>query len=355
VIARMILAALLVLAQPCLAQQIPDLRIATYKADLSRKGPGLLLRDILSGQDAQIAAVVAVLADLNAYILVLTDVDFDYDLIALSALADALAAAGAPYPYRFAKQPNTGIATGFDMDGDGRMGGPRDAQGFGYFAGQGGVAILSRLEVDAPGFRDFSGFLWQDLPNNLIGDSLSAAMKLVQRLSTTAHWDVPIILHNDQRLHLLIWHATPPVFDGPLDRNGRRNHDETAFWQALLDGALPMPPPAMPFVILGDANLDPVAGDGRNGAIKSLLADPRVQDPAPKGTHNRVEPDQKGDPALDTALYHFGGLRVDFVLPSSDLRVTGAGVMWPDDAAPNAATLARASRHRPVWVDVALP
>jgi len=111
----------------------------------------------------------------------------------------------------------------------------------------------------------------------------------------------------------------------------------------------------MPFVILGDANLDPVDGDGRNGAIRALLADPRVQDPAPKGSHNRVEPTQKGNPALDTALYDFGGLRVDFVLPSSDLRISGAGVMWPDVGAPNAANLARASRHRPVWVDIALP
>jgi len=355
VIARLAFAAALWLAQPGLAQQTPDLRIATYNVDLSRKGPGLLLRDILSGQDAQIAAVVAVLADLNADILVLTDVDFDHDLIALSALADALAAAGAPYPYRFATRPNTGMATGFDMDGDGRMGGPRDAQGFGYFAGQGGAAILSRLAIDEKSVRDFSSFLWQDLPDNLIGESLSAAMKPIQRLSTTVHWDVPIILPNDQGLHLLIWHATPPVFDGPKDRNGRRNHDETAFWQALLDATLPMPPPATPFVILGDANLDPVDGDGRNEAITALLADPRVQDPAPKGTHNRVEPAQKGNPALDTALYDFGGLRVDFVLPSSDLRVTSAGVMWPDDAASNAGTLARASRHRPVWVDVALP
>jgi len=353
--ARLVLAAVLMLAQPSLAQNPDRLRIATYNADLSRKGPGLMLRDIRSGQDAQIAAVIATLADLNADILVLTDVDFDHDLVALSALVDGLATAGAPYPYRFAKRPNTGMATGLDLDKDGRLGGPRDAQGFGYFAGQGGVAVLSRLPFDEAGFRDFSGFLWQDLPGHLIGDSLDDAAKPIQRLSTTAHWDLPVVLPNKQQLHLLIWHATPPVFDGPKDRNGRRNHDETAFWLALLDGALPMPPPQAPFVILGDANLDPADGDGRNNAIKALLADPRIQDPAPKGTHGRGEPAQKGDPALDTALYDFGGLRVDFVLPSADLRVLQAGVVWPATDTPNAETLARASRHRPVWVDVALP
>ena len=38
-------------------------------------------------------------------------------------------------------------------------------------------------------------------------------------------------------LHLLAHHPTPPVFDGPEDRNGRRNHDEAALWTAWLDGA----------------------------------------------------------------------------------------------------------------------
>lgn len=354
-IARLACLALLFLAQTALAQQPDSLRIATYNADLSRKGPGLLLRDIVAGADAQVAAVVAVLAELDADILVLTDVDFDHDLVALSTLADHLAKAGAPYPFRFAKRPNTGMATGLDLDGDGRLGGPRDAQGFGYFSGQGGAAVLSRLPIDDRAFRDFSGFLWQDLPNNLIGDSLDDSEKAVLRLSTTVHWDLPVLLPNDQRLHLLIWHATPPVFDGPKDRNGRRNHDEAAFWLALLDGILPMAAPERPFIILGDANLDPTDGDGRNRAIRALLTDPRLQDPAPRGSHSRTDLNQKGDPALDTALYDFGGLRVDFVLPSSDLRVKGSGVEWPDDVAPDADTLSRASRHRPVWVDIALP
>lgn len=348
-------AAVVFLAQSGLAQNAGMLRIATYNPDLSRKGPGLLLRDILSGTDPQVEAVIAALSSLKADSLVLTDFDFDYDLVALSALADRLAAAGAPYPFRFAKRPNSGMSTGQDMDGDGRLGGPADAQGFGYFSGQGGLAVLSRLPIDEAGFRDFSGFLWQDLPDNLIGDSLTAAMRPIQRLSYSAHWDVPLILPNETRLHLLIWHATPPVFDGPEDRNGRRNHDETAFWLALLDNKLPMPAPTGNFVLLGDANLDPVDGDGRSEAITALLADPRLQDPAPKGRHDRMEPTQRGDPALDTALYDFGGLRVDFVLPSADLRVLNAGVLWPAPSAPDAETLARASRHRPVWVDIALP
>jgi hypothetical protein len=94
---------------------------------------------------------------------------------------------------------------------------------------------------------------------------------------------------------------------------------------------------------------------GAPTASAALLSNPALQDPAPRGSHGRAEPDQKGDPALDTALYDFGGLRVDYVLPSADLRVTGAGVLWPPEGDPLAATLRAASRHYPVWVDLTLP
>lgn len=329
------------------------LRVATYNVDLARSGPGLLVQDLVSGDDPQISALVRVLVALDADVLLLTDVDYDAGLVALGLLADALETAGAPYPHRFALRPNTGDQTGFDIDGNGRIGDPRDAQGFGLFAGQGGMAILSRLPVDAAGVRDFSGYLWRDLPDGLGTDGPDLAA--LQRLATTGFWDVPIVTAQGP-LHLLAWHATPPVFDGPEDRNGRRNHDEAAFWRRLMDGALPMPPPAAPFVVLGDANLDPKDGDGLRDGIAALLAHPSLQDPAPRGTHGRAEPDHAGDPALDTALYaDIGGLRVDLVLPSASLAVTGAGVLWPPDGDPLAADLAAASRHRPVWVDLTLP
>jgi hypothetical protein len=339
------------LAMPVHAQTT-TLRVATYYPDLTRKGPGLLLRDILGGKDPQIAAVVQTITALNADVVVLTDMDFDHGRVALSALADLLANAGTPYPHRFTSRPNTGHATGLDMDGDGRLGGPGDAQGFGFFAGKGGVAVLSRLPIDAANFRDFSDFLWVDLPGNTLGDSMANPARAAQRLSTTVHWNLPITLPNGTPLSLLIYRATPPVFDGPEDRNGRRNHDETAFWTQLLNGALPYAPPNPPFIILGDANLDPIDGDGRRAAINTLLADPRIQDPGQQGTFGRT--DTRGDATRDTALYDFGGLRVDYVLPSADLQLTNAGVDWPltgDLAASHTA----ASRHRPVWVDIKLP
>ncbi|EEW26896.1 endonuclease/exonuclease/phosphatase family protein [Rhodobacter ferrooxidans] len=316
-----------------------------------------MLRDILKGDDPQIAAAVQVVTALDADVLVLTAVDYDLDLVALSAFADLLAQAGAPYPYRFALRPNTGRATGLDLDGNGFPGDARDAQGYGRFAGEAGMAVLSRLPIDTASARDFSGFLWRDLPGALLPDPFPGAE--IQRLSTTGHWEVPVTLPDGRNLALLVWYATPPIFDGPEDRNGRRNHDEAAFWARLIDGALPFPAPATPFILLGDANLDPVDGDGLTAGIAGLLAHPALQDPGPRGTSGRVDPGQQGDAALDTADYTAdagpGGLRVDYILPSVDLTVTGSGVLWPPESDPLAATLAAASRHRPVWVEINLP
>ena len=132
------------------------LRIATYHAELSRDGPGLLLRDILTAADPQVEAAAAVIARANPDVILLLGIDYDYGLLALSAFADRLAAHGARYPYRFALRPNTGMATGLDLDANGRLGEARDTQGFGLFAGQGGMAVLSRLPIRAADARDFS-------------------------------------------------------------------------------------------------------------------------------------------------------------------------------------------------------
>ena len=317
-----------------------------------------MLEDLLSARpDPQIEAVLAGVVALRADVLLLTGIDHDTNLVALTALADRLAAAGAPYPYRFALPPNAGVPTGLDLDGDGRLGAPRDAMGYGAFRGQGGMALLSRLPLGPA--TDYSGFLWADLPGASLPPDMTEAARKMQRLSSVNHWQVPVLLPGDGQLAVLGFAATPPVFDGPEDRNGRRNHDEAAFWLRLLEGALPYPPPKGPFVLMGDANLDPADGDGRPEALRALLAGPHLQDPRPRGSSDRQEPDHKGDAALDTAYYDPatggpGGLRVDYVLPSAELRVLGAGVLWPAEGT-LAATLATASRHRPVWVEVAVP
>ncbi|MFV0410992.1 MAG: endonuclease/exonuclease/phosphatase family protein [Paracoccus sp. (in: a-proteobacteria)] len=327
------------------------MRVATYDPDLTRKGPGLVLRDIMRGKDPQILAAAMVIAEADPDILLLTGFDWDHDRAALRAFAQLLKRLGADYPHLLALQPNSGMDSRADLDGDGRLGEAEDSQGWGSFTGQNGMAVLSRFPLGE--VTDYSAFLWRDLPGNLIGGALTPEVAEVQRLSDTGHWDVEI--RTDPPLHLLAFSASPPVFDGPEDRNGRRNHDEIAFWTRHL--------PDTPFVLAGNANLDPEDGEGRRDAIRALLADPRLQDPQPRslGASAAADPEHKGDPALDTADWPSGetkgrpgNLRVSYVLPSTGLRVRDAGTLWPADASPLATAMRAASPHRLVWVDLEL-
>ncbi|RKF13092.1 endonuclease/exonuclease/phosphatase family protein [Roseovarius spongiae] len=336
-----------------------SLRIATFNADLERDGPGLLLRDILRGKDEQVAALAKVVGAVAPDILLLQGVDYDMESRTLDALAGVLAAAGRAYPHRFARRPNTGWQTGHDMDGDGRLGEPEDAQGFGRFAGQGGMAILSRVPLDPGAARDFSDLLWRDLPGATLPQKDDAPFpsegaQAALRLANVAQWVVPVA-HPAGRFDLLAFHATAPVFDGPEDRNGLRNRDQLRFWRLYLDGAFG-PPPEGRFVLLGSANQDPQDGEGLKDGIRALLADPRVSDPRPiRAGAAPVQPDHRTDARLDTVDWPApgpGALRVSYVLPSRGWRVVASGVHWPPRDTPEGAIAAAASRHRMVWVDL---
>jgi hypothetical protein len=330
------------------------LRLATYNIDFSAKGPGLVLQSLQKGGDDQQKAVIASIAALDADVLLLTGIDYDAGGQTLAALADGLALVGAPYPFQLALRPNSGVATGFDINGNGRLGEPRDAMAYGRYAGEGGMAVLSRHQIEAGDVRDFSAFLWTDLPRSQSPDT--GGLRAVQRLSSGGHFEVPVRMKNGTILRLLAYYATPPGFDGADDRNGKRNHDETAFWLRLLAGELPFDPPSPPFAVIGQASLDPVDGGGRAEALRQLLAHPRLQDPTPRAGHSRIDAGQLGDPALDTALYDgLGGLRVEYILPSRDLSVQDAAVVWPPEGDSSAQTLATASRHRPVYLDITFP
>ncbi|WP_299906339.1 endonuclease/exonuclease/phosphatase family protein [uncultured Paracoccus sp.] len=336
----------LALAGPASAE---TLRIATFSPDLTRKGPGLLLRDIRA-RDPQVLAAAATIAVARPDAILLTGIDWDNDGLALAGFAALVAEAGLDLPHRFAARPNSGMATGLDLDGDGQTGTADDAQGFGFFTGEAGMAILSRLPLGY--VIDHSAVLWRDQPGNLLPSDTAPEIAGVQRLSSTAHWDVPLKV-GEKPLHLLAWSATPPVFDGPEDRNGRRNHDEAVFWLSHL--------PDAPFLLIGNLNIDPVDGDGRREVFDALMS--VAQDPEPRGEWQPAQDGanavQKGDPALDTADWPDadgpGNMRVDYVLPAKALRVTDAAVLWPDPASETGKTVAAASRHRLVWVEIELP
>ncbi|MEM8742218.1 MAG: endonuclease/exonuclease/phosphatase family protein, partial [Pseudomonadota bacterium] len=228
------------------AAQVPPraedaLRIAQFNAALSRRGAGVLWRDLTRGTDKQIAGVIAVIAAVQPDVLILNEVDYDREGEALAEFQALLAAAGAAYPHAFWAPVNTGAPSGLDLDGDGKTDGPADAFGFGFFPGQYGMAVLSRLPIDAARARSFRLLRWADFPDALLPMRVdgtpfpSAEAQAAMRLSSKSHWDLPVITP-DGPLHLFVSHPTPPVFDDAHDLNGRRNADEIRFWTLYADG-----------------------------------------------------------------------------------------------------------------------
>ncbi|MEL7214687.1 MAG: endonuclease/exonuclease/phosphatase family protein [Pseudomonadota bacterium] len=367
------------MAVPALAETV---RIATFNASLTRGGAGLLLADLERGGSEQVDRVAAILQTVRPDIVLLNEIDHDPEGRALAAFVAHLGVSqrGAEpilYPHVFTAPPNTGVLTGFDLDGDGDAFGPRDAQGYGRFPGQYGMALLSRFPFEQDAVVSFVALLWKDLPGAIPPDHPKYRPS-VQRLSSKGHWDVPVVLPGGARVHLLASHPTPPVFDGPEDFNGRRNHDEMRLWELYLDGfELPADGGGTrsagdaPVILLGDLNADPEDGDGRREAIRRLLAHPRLQDPMPMSVGGAAAAEaqaganiqHRGDPARDTADWNDargpGNLRVDYVLPDARLEVVGAGVFWPAPGEAGHDLLGEgrgaASDHRLVWVDVRLP
>lgn len=297
------------------------MRVATWHGDFSRRGPGLLLAE-LEKAPPDLEAILSVAPD----VLLLTDIDFDAGRVALRKLRDLLGDRGQSYPYLLSARPNTGLQTDRDIDGDGFRGGPRDAQGYGWFAGQGGLAVLSRHPLTLT--ADHTALLWKDVPDSAIPADDPAHD--IQRLSSAGHWAVRVDTP-DGALTLLTLAATPPVFDGPEDRNGRRNRDEVLLWLHVLDGRLGEVPEA-PVVLIGNLNVDAQRGDGFGAAARRVLDHPRLRDPMP---------------ATDTVTWDSTGpMRVSYVLPDRALTPGQSGVTQPGPGL---------GPHGLVWVDLTLP
>lgn len=340
------------------------LRVATYNVSLYGDHAGQIAERLSDGFDDQAERIARVVQTVRPDVLLINELDHDDQNASVTGLQKILADGdrGIDYPHRFAPPSNTGVPSGLDLDRDGRTDGPADAWGYGKFPGQYALAILSRYPIDKASIRTFAKFRWADLPGVTPPDDDSGvpyyddAVWQTLKLSSKNHVDVPIVV-GDRRLHVLASHPTPPVFDGPEDRNGLRNRDEIVFWRHYIDnhdairddsGATGGLPAGESFVIAGDLNSDPDRGDSIRSGIAGLIAHHRVGEFVP--LHDNADDIRQRN---TTAQFGRGRVRVDYVLPSSDLTVTGGGVHWPADG--SAAEDVEASDHRLVWIDVALP
>jgi endonuclease/exonuclease/phosphatase family metal-dependent hydrolase len=276
------------------------------------------------------------------------------------------------FPYFFAGPVNTGVDSGLDLDGDGNASGIRgDAFGFGLYPGHYGMAVLSKFPIQTQQIRTFQYFLWKDMPNNLLetvknedgSDYYSEQAQQILRLSSKSHWDVPIKVGN-QSLHILSSHPTPPVFDGYEDRNGKRNHDEIRFWTDYISGSESSAYIyddkgqrggllGEHFIVAGDLNASPVEGSAMPSGISGLINHPRINDTmSPKSEGGRAHSPDNINGAEHTAGWR---MRVDYVLPSSGLKVVNSGVFWPTQDDPLHHLIKdrqSSSDHKLVWVDV---
>ncbi len=385
-----------VLAVAPQGESLEAVRFATFNASLNRFNAGDLVSDLSTPNNPQAKTIAEIIQRTRPDVLLINEFDFvDGGVAAELFQANYLSVSqnGAEpieYGYYFVAPSNTGIPSGVDLDNNGSVGGPNDAFGFGFFPGQYGMAVFSHYPIDYDSLRTFQYFLWKDMPGALLPDDpttpepadwYSPAELDVFRLSSKSHWDVPIMIGN-KVVHFLVSHPTPPVFDGPEDRNGTRNYDEIRFWSDYIipsrsdyiyddQGHYGGLKPGEMFVIAGDQNSDPLDGDSIPGAIQQLLDHPLVNTKVTPSSEGAVEQSylQGGandthlsDPAFDTADFFDlapGNLRVDYVLPIKNLKITDAGVFWPLSDDPLFGLVGTwpfpSSDHRLVWVDVHVP
>jgi endonuclease/exonuclease/phosphatase family metal-dependent hydrolase len=372
------------------AHAVPVVRFAAFNVALNRPAAGELLAELRGGRSPAGRRIAEIVQCMQVDVLLLSEVDRDERQEVVDVLRREYLEVSqngqtpVTFEFAFCGPVNTGEPSGLDLDRDGVVGGPGDAFGYGAFPGQYGMVLLSRHPILLDGVRTFRELPWSAMPGALRPDGYyDDAVWPRLLLSSKSQWDVPIGI-GKTIVHALCSHPTPPVFDGPEDRNGCRNHDEIRFWVdyltperagwivddrggrgGLADGER--------FVLLGDLNCDVHDGGGRVEAMQALLQHTRVQDPRPKSEGGveqssvqfGVNARHQGDPALDTGDFEDavgkagepggpGNLRVDYVLPSREFTVAACGVFWPRQYEATFA-LSTVSDHRLVYVDVVAP
>ena len=367
--------------------QATELTIATFNVSMEAEnyvsrgepiGPAVLAQQLRSGNNPQIKNIAAIVQQVQPDILLLNEFDYIQDPKAGVQLfirnylqQPQMGGKAIDYPYFYYTEVNTGQPSGFDLNNDGKIEGAEDAWGFGHYPGQYGMMLLSKYPLDSAKARTFRHFKWKDMPGfkqtqKADGSAWFPADAWQQfPLSSKSHWDLPVHVAGTT-LHLLISHPTPPVFDGPENRNGHRSHDEVRFWVDYLSGQGSYIYDDQghrggyqgdaPFVVMGDLNSSPVEGDAFRDAIGALVQHPRIQ--------SKPEPQSRGAAAHTKdnphAASHTAGwrMRADYVLPSKNgIQVLSSGVFWPAAGEPLhevVASRGASSDHRLVWVKLKL-
>ena len=197
------------------------IRFASYNVSMFRDAEGALENELTNPISPQVQRVAAVVQQVKPDVLALMEFDFDADSRALASFKHnflEISQNGSDtieYKYACSIISNTGVLSVVDLNGDGQVNLPNDAFGFGNFPGQFAFAILSKYPFDLDNFRTFREFKWKDLPEanlpvNADGSSYYSDEALeVFRLSSKNHIDLPVILPDGERVHMILAHPTP--------------------------------------------------------------------------------------------------------------------------------------------------
>ena len=361
-------------------------RFATFNISFYRKTEGKLKRDLAAGKMLNPKRIAEIIQRVRPDVLLLNEFDYDADGESIKHFAEKFLSVSqngqSPIEYEFVyhNAVNTGVDTGLDLNGDGKLKTGSDAFGFGVFPGQYGMVVLSKHKIDTDNVRTFQKFLWKDMPDHQWPINpetkqpyYSDDIKMIFRLSSKSHWDVPILV-GEKTIHFLAAHPTPPVFDEAEDRNGKRNHDEIRLFADYVTpgkadyiyddkgkrGGLAK---GTHFVIAGDMNADEADGDSADNAAELLTKHPLINHemtPSSEGgvyyakEQGGVNAEHKGNPAFDTSDFNdrtSGNMRIDYCLPSKTLTIRKSGIFWPKPGQPGA-DLIKATEHRMTWIDL---
>lgn len=378
-----ILAAVQKFPPPDLEKPDHTVRFATFNISFHRHAAGELAKELADGNSEQAAKIAAIIQQVRPEVILLNEFDYDPEHQGVEGFLKNYLNRSQhgqepiEYSYRFISSVNTGVDSGMDLNSDGTLKTPEDAFGFGAYPGQYGMVVLSQFPIDMERVRTFQKFLWKDINDPTwpidpqTGNSYySEEVKQILRLSSKSHWDVPIRIGNDL-VHFLASHPTPPVFDGPEDRNGCRNHDEIRFWRDYIAGDSYFYDDAgtqgglardSKFVIAGDLNADPADGDSRGNPVALLVTHELINSaitPFAQGgayhalASNEANDTHRGNAAYDTAQFNgsVGNLRVDYCLPSRNLAIRQTGIFWPLPEE-EGGDWVLASDHRLIWIDL---
>lgn len=320
-----------------------SIRFATFNGSLSREHSGWLLLNLTNPDDPQAKSMADVIQHQNPDVLLLTDVDYDSIDRARYLFEHnylAVSQGGAPaikFANHFTGPANCGIASGYDLDHDGKVvttpGAPGyagDAIGFGMFPGQHGMLLLSKFPIEKQYIRTFTRFKWKRIPDAQLPMDANGkpwyahdALEMM-RLASTNFWDVPIVIDGKKVVHVIVNRPTSTATDDAAHRNAKRNHDEIRFLSDYISGNDAVTP-SRSYYISDDTGLHGGLEVWSKSSVRTSANVPFIvmgQDNStnaePLLTHPLLKENAKSD-------------RPE-ILPSGQFKITGANALSPAPA-----------------------